>query len=281
LALRLARGQPDVELVSVDAMQVYRGMDIGTAKPTRVERAEIRHHLIDVVDPSDDYTVARYGRDLRPVLHDIAARRRRAVLVGGTGLYLRAALGDLEIPGRYPAVAARLAAEPDTPALHEELAVLDPVAAARMEPTNRRRVLRALEVTIGSGHPFSSYGPGLMTYPTLAFRVVGLAMARDELDRRIEARFGDQMAAGFLDEVAELTGRPGGMSRTAGQALGYRELAEHLAGRASLDEAVAEAITRTRRFHKRQLRWFRRDPRIEWHEPGENAFVAAAAALGD
>src|SRR5690606_18424169 len=137
-----------LEIVSVDSMQVYRGMDIGTAKPTPAERAEVPHHLIDLVDPWEDFTVARFTRAAREVLARIEARGHRALLVGGTGLYLRAVVDDLDVPGRFPVVRAELEAEPDTPALHRRLAELDPVAAGRMEPTNRRRVVRALEVTL-------------------------------------------------------------------------------------------------------------------------------------
>ncbi len=281
MALELARRHPDVELVSVDSMQVYRGMDIGTAKPTAAEQAEVRHHLIDLVDPCDSYTVSRYILDLRTALDQIARRSHRAVLVGGTGLYVRAALGDLEIPPRYPMVRAELEAEPDTSALHRRLAALDPVAASRMEPTNRRRVVRALEVTLGSGRQFSSYGPGLGTYPDLDHPLVGLHLDREVLDQRIAQRYQDQLVAGFVDEVRRLADAPEPLSATAGQALGYRELLGHLRGETGLDEAVDLAIRRTRRFERRQERWFRRDPRISWVEGGHNALADTLAQLGD
>jgi tRNA dimethylallyltransferase len=264
LALALAATRSDVELVSLDALQVYRGMDVGTAKPSAAERAAVPHHLIDLVDPDEEMTVARFQAAYRTALSTIAARGHRALVVGGTGLYLRACLDDLEIPGRYPDVAARLDAEADTAALHARLLRADPVAAARMEPTNRRRILRALEVTEGSGRPFSSYGPGLEAYPTPPCPLVGLRMERPVLDARIEARITRQLDAGWLDEVRGLVARPGGWSRTAAQALGYRELADHLAGTCTLEEAVAATVARTRRFARRQERWFRRDPRIRW-----------------
>lgn len=267
LALALAAGLGDVELISVDSMQVYRGMDIGTAKPTAAERAAVPHHLLDVADPAEDFTVAVFGELVREALAGIEARGRRAVLVGGTGLYLRAALGELELPGRYPDIAAELADEPDTAALHARLALLDPVAAGRMEPGNRRRVLRALEVTLGSGRPFSSFGPGLTDYPPSPFRLLGIRLARPVVDERIAARYDEQLAAGFLDEVRALAARPAGLSRTARQALGYRELLAHVAGEVTLEEAVDLAVRRTRRFARRQERWFRRDPRIRWHQP--------------
>jgi tRNA dimethylallyltransferase len=281
LAMALARQHPGLELVSVDSMQVYRGMDIGTAKPSAAEQAEIPHHLIDVVDAADEYTVSCFAADVTRALDDIAVRGRRALLVGGTGLYLRAALGDLELPARFPEVRVDLEAEPETEQLHGRLQILDPVAASRIQPNNRRRVVRALEVTLGSGRPFSSYGPGLESYRPVSHPIVALAVGRPELDRRIEARFEAQMAAGFVDEVQGLRARPGGLSATAGQALGYRELGVHLDGRLELDEAVTLAITRTRRFQRRQDRWFRRDPRLTWVDPGDKALAMALARLED
>jgi tRNA dimethylallyltransferase len=174
LALDLARRHDDIELVSVDSMQVYRGMDIGTAKPTPAEQAEVRHHLIDLAEPDEDFTVSRFQVACGDVLADIEARGKRAVLVGGTGLYLRAVVDDLTIPGQYPDVWAELDRDPDTAALHARLTQVDPMAASRMEPTNRRRVVRALEVSIGSGRPFSSFGPGLDAYPPTRFGLVGI-----------------------------------------------------------------------------------------------------------
>jgi tRNA dimethylallyltransferase len=152
-------------------------------------------------------------------------------------------------------------------ALHARLAELDPVAAARMEPTNRRRVVRALEVTVGSGRPFSSFGPGLEAYPPTPFVLVGVRVDAVVLDERIETRFTELLGRGFLDEVRALAARPGGVSRTAGQALGYRELLAHVRGEVPLDQAAAEAVRRTRAFARRQRAWFRRDPRICWLDP--------------
>jgi tRNA dimethylallyltransferase len=280
LALALARRDPRIELVSVDSMQVYRGMDIGTAKPTPAERAEVRHHLLDLADPWESFTVARFQRAFRAAIADIEARGRRALLVGGTGLYLRAAVDDLAIPGEYPEVRVELEAEPDTPALHGRLAGLDPVAAGRMEPTNRRRVIRALEVTLGSGRPFSSFGPGLESYPPSRFRLVGIALPPDVVAARIAARYHEQVEQGFVDEVRRLATDPRGLSRTASQALGYRELLSHVAGETSLDDAIDLAINRTRRFARRQRSWFRRDPRIDWFtatDPAELVDPLAAA----
>ncbi len=285
LSLALAQRVEGVEIVVVDSMQVYRGMDVGTAKPTRAEQAVAPHHLIGLVDPDEDFTVGQYQDAARRVLDDIAGRGGRAVLVAGTGLYLRAVLDGLDLPGQFPEVRAALEAEPDTAVLHRRLVALDPLAASRMEPTNHRRIVRALEVGLGSGALFSSFGPGLGTYAPVPFHQVGLRWDRAALDRRIEARYRQQVADGFLDEVATLLARPGGMSRTARQALGYKELADHLEGRASFDEALDLAVRRTRRFARRQERWFRRDPRVSWLDVGvdgaENSTALADRVLRD
>ncbi|HSL58238.1 MAG TPA: tRNA (adenosine(37)-N6)-dimethylallyltransferase MiaA [Acidimicrobiales bacterium] len=273
LALAVARARPGTELVSVDSMAVYRGMDIGTAAPSPAERAEVPVHGLDLVDPWEEFTVAEFQRAITAAVDDVEARGGWPLLVGGTGLYLRAVVDQLDIPGRFPDVAAALEADPDTAGLHRRLAELDPEAAARMEPTNRRRVVRALEVTLGSGHPFSSFGPGLEAHPPTRYALVGVRLPRPVIDQRIAARYQAQLDAGFLDEVRRLADDPRGPSRTAAQALGYRELLDHLAGRSTLAEAVELAITRTRRFARRQERWFRRDPRIVWldaeHDPAE------------
>jgi tRNA dimethylallyltransferase len=269
LALALGRRDPTIEIVSVDSMQVYRGMDVGTAKPTAAERAEVPHHLIDIADPWDEFTVAWFAAEARRAVDDIEARGRRALLVGGTGLYLRAVVDDLRVPGRFADVRDALDAEADTVALHARLAELDPVAAGRMEPTNRRRVVRALEVTLGSGRPFSSYGPGLGAYPPSRYHLVGVRIPHEVVARRIEARYRRQMADGFLAEVERLLADPRGLSRTARQALGYRELASHVEDAVPLDEAVDLAVRRTRRFARRQASWFGRDPRIRWLDAAE------------
>ena len=267
LAMELARVRPEAEIVSVDSMQVYRGMDIGTAKPTPAEQAEVPHHLLDLADPWDDHDLATYQAAAREALADIERRGRRALLVGGTALYLRAVVDDLTLPGQFPEMRAELEVEADergVETLHARLTDLDPDAAARMEPTNRRRIVRALEVTLGSGRPFSSFGPGLDAHAATPFRLVGLRWDRAELDQRIADRYRQQLALGFLDEVRQLVESPRPMSRSAGQALGYKELAAHVRGECSLDEALDLAVRRTRRFARRQDRWFRRDPRIHW-----------------
>ena len=279
LAMALARRRGDVELVSVDSMQVYRGMDIGTAKATAAERAEVRHHVLDVVDPWEPFEVHSFQAEVAAALADIHRRGRHPVLVGGTGLYLRAVVDGLEIPGRYPEARREVEAEPDTAALHARLRALDPVAADRTEPGNRRRIVRALEVTLGSGRPFSSYGPGLDRYGDTPVELVAVRLDPAVVAARIEARYHRQMGDGFLDEVRRLAaGPPAGtlppgeppLSHTAAQALGYRELLDHLRSEAgdqdapSLDQALDEAVRRTRHFARRQRAWFRRDPRIAW-----------------
>jgi tRNA dimethylallyltransferase len=279
MALALARELGDVEIVSVDSMQVYRGMDIGTAKATAAEQAEIPHHMIDVTDPTDEFTVAEFQRGCLAAVADIEARGKRPVLVGGTGLYLRAVIDGFEIPGQYPATVAELEAEPDTEALHRRLVGLDSDAAARMEPSNRRRIVRALEVTIGSGRPFSSYGPGLGQFPESRFDLVGLWLPRPVVAERISQRYQRQMRDGFLDEVRKLASLDPPLGRTAAQALGYRELLAHLAGECPLDDALDLAIRRTRQFARRQRVWFRRDPRITWVGAADDPMVALPALV--
>ena len=265
LALAFASRHDDVEIVSVDSMQVYRGMDIGTASPSREERAAVPHHLIDVCDPSEEFTVARFRDLLDEALLGIGRRGHRALLVGGTGLYHRCAVDGLELAGGNDAVRARLEGEASdlgVEELHRRLASLDPVAAGRMEPTNLRRVVRALEVIEVTGRPFSSFGDGLDRYPPTPVAQIGLRWERAALAERIEARVHAMIDSGFVDEViALLDASP---SRTAMQALGYAEIAAHLRGECSLDEAIDATVLHTRQFAVRQERWFRRDPRIRW-----------------
>ena len=254
-----------VELISVDAMQVYRGMDIGTAKPSRAEQDSVRHHLIDLVDASESFTVAQFQQEYRAALESIDGRQGLAVVVGGTGLYVRAIVDQLTFPGQWPQLRQDLDQEANEcgPAvLHQRLMALDPVAAERMQPTNIRRIVRALEVTIGSGRPFSSFGPGVDTYPESPVRQFAVQWSRPALARRIEQRVGTMLEQGLVHEVEKLLER--GLSPTAGQALGYKEIVRYLAGELSLDEATGLIITRTRQFAVRQERWFRRDPRIRW-----------------
>ena len=274
VAMAHAAVHQGAEIVAVDAMQVYRRMDIGTAKPSSADRAAVAHHGIDLAEPSDDFAVTDFEHAASAAVTEIEQRGNRPILVAGTGLYLRALTDPMEIPGRWPevrnALEARVSAE-GSAILHEELTRLDPTAAGRMEPSNERRVVRALEVTLGSGRPFSSFGPGIDQYPPIEFEQIGVQWPRDVLTSRIAERVHRMMAAGLLAEVQGLLAEPLPLSRTARQALGYKELIAHLEGDVSLDEAVASVIVRTRQFAVRQERWFRRDPRIRWvqieHDP--------------
>ena len=272
LAHAIAREYPDVAVLAVDAMTVYRDLDIGTAKPTADQRREVPYYLLDLVEPEEEFTVARFQRAAREATSTIWSQGRRAILVGGTGLYQRAVLDDYQIPGRYPDVRRELEARwAAGEALHEELVREDPLAASRMEPTNERRVVRALEVTIGSGRPFSSFGPGLAQYGRIRIVQVGLRVPMDELDRRVEARFRRWMDEGLLDEVRRLAERPAGLSRTARQAVGYRELLAHVEDGVDLEQCVRDAITHSRRLARRQRSWFERDPRVEWFDSPDAA----------
>jgi len=276
VALEVARTLGGVELVSIDSMQVYRGMDIGTAKPTLAERAEIPHHLLDLVEPTEEFTVAEFRDAYAGALDEIGRRGHRALLVGGTGLYHRVVIDDFDLPGQWPEIRRELEADADTQALFERLRTLDPAATIKMEPTNRRRVIRALEVTVGSGRAFSSFGPGVDEYPSSPVTQVGLRWPREVIAERILRRVELMLAEGLVEEVRALA--PVGFSRTAAQALGYKEILEMIEGRMSEDEAVAMIVTRTRQFAVRQERWFRRDPRVRWIDV-EHDVVAEAAPI--
>lgn len=285
LALGVARALGDVEIVSVDSMQVYRGLDIGTAKPTAPERAEVPHHLIDVADPSEEWSVARYQREARAAVADIERRGNRALLVGGTGLYVQAVIDPLTFPPEDRVTREELLAEAATPAglaaAYEELARLDPVAAAGIEPGNVRRVARALEVIRITGRPFSSFGTGIQEFGATLFpvRMAGVWLPRPVLATRIEQRFARMRADGLVDEVRALA-RTSSLSRTARQAIGYQEVLTHLSGaEPSLDAALDAAVVRTRKFARRQRMWFRRDPRIHWFGAAVNPCLIFPALL--
>ncbi len=280
-ARALNKTGPPVEILSVDSMQVYRGMDIGTAKATPKQQAETPHHLIDLVDPDTEFTVAAYQASARDALQTIDRKGHRALLVGGSGLYFNAITDQLTPPGRYPDIRAELDANPDTQALHNQLSAIDPLAASRMEVTNRRRIVRALEVTLGAGRPFSSFGPGIGAYPPTRFRIAGLWLPRPVVAARIVTRFEAMLAEGLVEEVRRLAKSPTGLSRTARQALGYREILAHLEEGTALDDAVAEAVRRTRSFARRQRVWWRRDPRIAWFGASENPLAVVPALLRD
>jgi tRNA dimethylallyltransferase len=250
------------EVVNTDAMQVYRGMDIGTAKLPVEQRRGIAHHLLDTHDVSEPLTVAAFQAEARAVVSELRGRGVTPVLVGGSALYTRAILDRFEFPGEDPAVRRRLEAELDEvgPAtLHERLAGLDPEAAARIDADNGRRIVRALEVIELTGRPFTASLPAL-EYADPATVQVGVRIARDELDRRIEQRVAEMFDAGLVDEVRSL----GPLGRTAATAIGYREVAAYLAGELTEEEARERTVIATRRFARRQEKWWRKDPRITW-----------------
>lgn len=284
LAVEVARALGDVEIVSIDSMQVYRGLDIGTAKPSPDVRAAVPHHLVDVADPGDDWSVARFQADARAAVADIERRGKRALLVGGTGLYVQAVVDDLTFPGEDLAVRAELEAATAEPggvaAAYAQLERDDPTAAARIDPHNVRRIVRALEVIRVSGKPFSSFGPGIQSFGPPAFPVLmaGIWLPRDVLARRIEARVEAMRAAGLVDEVRGLLAA-GRLSRNARQAIGYQEVADHLEAGRPLDEGLESVVRRTRSFARRQRMWFRRDPRITWHGAADNPCRVLPALL--
>lgn len=280
LATSVAGRDLGIELLSIDAMQVYRGMDIGTAKPTVSERALVRHHLIDLVDATQAFTVAQFQIAYQCAVDDITSRGGRALLVGGTGLYVRAVVDGLTLPGQWPEVRARLDDELVTLgslALYQRLCQLDPTAGSKMEPSNSRRIIRALEVCEGSGRPFSSFGPGVDTYPASEVQQVALRWPRNVLARRIEERVRVMIERGLQGEVENLLTQ--GLSPTALQALGYKEMIEHIEGRMSLEEVIATIVVKTCQFAVRQERWFRRDPRINWFDIESDPVTEVAPQL--
>lgn len=256
----------DAEIVSVDSMQIYRGMDIGTAKPTSAERARVRHHLIDTFEPDHDVTVSEFQALARAAVEEIAGRGKLPLLVGGSGLYFRAVVDHLNFPPRDPDRRRALDAEAEdlgAEALYARLKSLDPAAAERIQPTNIRRIVRALEVIEATGRLFSD-NDGWERYESrYELAVAGLELPRDVLYERITDRVERMLEQGLIQEAQSLGSR--GLSRTARQALGYRQILDAKEGK-PLDE-LREAITRaTKRFARRQESWFRADPRIRWFD---------------
>ena len=262
-AMAAAQVNGNTQIVVCDAMQVYKRMDIGTAKPTTEDQQLVQHHCIDLVAPSARFTVSDYQKDARAAVAKIHESGANALVVAGTGLYLTSLIDELSFPGEWPAVRAELQREPDVAALYRHLKALDPVAAKNIERSNRRRIERALEVCIGSGKPFSDNAPGTGAYPDNGVVQIGLLWPRQVLVKRVESRVKAMLQRGFLEEVVQLR-KDGSMSQTARQALGYAELNRHLDGRCTLDQAVGDIVIHTRQFAVRQERWFRRDPRIRW-----------------
>ena len=264
VAMAAAQQVGDTSIVAIDAMQVYREMNIGTAKPTLSDQAQVPHHCIDLVEPSERFTVTQFQETARHVLSDIALESRHALLVAGTGLYLTATIDNLVFPGEWPEIRAELENNTDTEALFAQLSALDPVATSRIEPGNRRRIIRALEVCLGSGKPFSDSGPGTSSFPDNGVVQIGIRWPREVLATRIALRVDAMIDEGLVAETEALLDRQPAMSATARQALGYKEMADYVEGKSTLSEAKDELILRTRQFAVRQERWFRRDPRIMW-----------------
>ena len=279
LALELAE-DIGAEIVSMDSMTLYRGLDIGTAKPSRAERDRVRHHLVDVLDPWEAGNVAWWLGEAAKACDDIRGRGKRPLVVGGTPMYLKALLyGLFDGPPADPTVRAELEAEAarvGVDAFHARLAAVDPTTAARLHPNDVRRVVRALEVFAVSGRPLSAFPQTWDSSDVPAVPAVLLEWPRDELYRRIDARVDAMLAAGWLDEVRRLRELPRPVGKEAAQALGYRELFAFLDGKCSWGETVALIKTHTRQFAKRQLTWFRHLPGLA---PVAGDRVAVAEAV--
>jgi len=282
LALRLAEELP-VEVVSADSRQVYRYMDIGTAKPTAAEREQVRHHLLDVVEPDQAFTLAQYQELAYAAIADIHQRGRIPLLVGGTGLYVKAVLEGLHIPRVEPDPALReqLLAETEVSgyeALHQRLRSLDPVAAERIDARNVRRVVRALEVCYRMGRPISSLQRA--SPPPYRILRIGLHMPRGLLYQRIDARVEHMLAAGLVEEVRSLVKRGYAYELPAMSGLGYRQIGMYLRGEVPLEEAVMLIKRHTRRFVRQQANWFREDdPDIAWYDASAAVFEAILAHI--
>jgi len=277
LSLALAESL-SAEIVSIDSMLVYRGMDVGTAKPSGAERARVPHHMIDVAEPSEVFSVARFQEAARLVLRQTGERGREALLVGGSGLYFRAIVDELEFPGTDRDTRSELerqAAALGPERLYARLASMDPVAAARIEPANARRIVRALEVPALTGRPFSSFADAWDRYDPDAVRAAGLRMSRERLIERIRARVRAMLDDGWIDEVRSLVDAGFGGWLTSTQAIGYAELARHLRGEMTLEHAVEATVKRTTNLARRQMAWFRRDPRIRWFDVDERGPMSA------
>jgi tRNA dimethylallyltransferase len=281
VALALAAGL-GAEIVNADSLQVYRELDVGTAKPTLEERAQVTHHLIDVADPPEMYDAARYCREGREVLGGLRRRGVAPLVVGGTGLYLKALLSGLFAEGEpAPGVRERVRRELGAlglPALYQRLLHLDPATAARLHPHDTYRIVRALEVLEATGRPLSEF-INAHRFQDAPFEVLklGLILPREELYRRIELRVEVMLEAGWLDEVEGLLSRYPPTLKPL-QALGYRHLINFLTGRWSWEEALTLLSRDTRRYAKRQLTWFASDPEVRWFHPGQVEEMAAALA---
>ncbi len=282
LAVRLAR-RLDGEIINADSMQLYRGMDIGTGKMARAERAGVPHHLLDIWDVTQTASASEYQKLARRVIGEISGRGRTPILVGGSGLYVRAALDDLEFPGTDPVVRERLEgdlAAAGPAALHARLARADPAAAAAILASNGRRIVRALEVIELSGRPFTATLPEYRS--VLPSAQIGLAVGRPVLDERIGDRVRQMWRDGLVEEVRELIAAGLRAGSTASRALGYSHVLRFLDGEWTESQARERMIADTRRFARRQESWFRRDPRVRWLAADRPvATDQALAAIGE
>jgi len=266
------------EVVNADSMQLYRGMDIGTAKPGPAERRGLPHHLLDVWDVTERASVAEYQRLARAAIDAVLGRGRLPVLVGGSGLYVRAALDHLDFPGTDPALRARLEAElaaAGPAALHARLSQVDPAAAREILPSNGRRLVRALEVVELTGRPFAAILPA----PAPVYDAVQVGLDRSDVDGRVGIRVNRMWAAGFVGEVRALAERGLREGPTASRALGYQQVLAALDGRYDEATARAETVRATRRFVRRQRSWFRRDPRVRWVDAARPDLADAVLGL--
>jgi tRNA dimethylallyltransferase len=279
LSIELAQAL-DAEVINCDSMQLYRGMDIGTAKLTPAQREGIPHHLLDIWPVTQPASVAEYQALARKAIDDIRSRGRVPMLVGGSGLYLRAVLEDFAFPGTDASLRAVLEAELATAgpeALHERLRSLDPLAAERILPSNGRRIVRALEVIALTGRPFTAVLP----QPSPVYPATVLAVDRDDLDVRVAQRVWHMWELGFVDEVRRLAAMGLRDGLTASRALGYQQVLAYLAGECTEEEAHAATVTGTRRFVRRQRSWFRRDPSVVWLDgAGSDLLKQALRAIG-
>ena len=269
LGIRLAHDLGG-EVISADSMQLYRGMDIGTAKLRPEEQEGVPHHLLDIWDVTQAASVADYQRRAREVVDELLARRVTPILVGGSGLYVRAVVDHLEFPGTDPELRASLELVVSTggsAVLHQQLAERDPDAAARILPSNGRRIVRALEVIELTGRPFSATMP---SYDRTHYDAVQIGIDVDDLAARIDRRVDVMWEQGFVDEVRALEAAGLRDGVTASRALGYAQVLQLLAGELTENEARAQTVQNTKHFARRQRRWFRRDPRVRWLEPGED-----------
>ena len=277
LAVNLAL-ELDGEVINADAMQFYRGMDIGTAKVTQAERRGVPHHLLDILDVTQEASVSDFQQQARDCIADIHARGKRAILAGGSGLYVRAALDILEFPGTDPGLRQQLEADlaaQGTEALLARLQEVDPVSAERL--SDARRIIRALEVHQLTGRPFSSFMPQREYFQPAV--QVGLSVDRDELRDRLARRVHRMVGSGLLAEVRRLDAEGLRQGKTAPRALGYSQFLRVLDGLSTVQEAAEETIVATRQFARRQLTWFRADPRIHWLDWHDPELPANAAAL--